>query len=403
MSGMKEAIEIIARKTLIGSYSCLSSLRRKSIRNKSKSIVIIMSGVLGDCVVLLGTLRELIKMYSPQKGYQITIVCCTGMRTFLSDNLSEEIRLISCDVKGADWPSVAEFKNMAASLRNMYFDKCIVLMLHGWADYLALCVNADQKIKMCSKYQYDNKVLISKFVCDHMYNNFLKYENELFLAKAGARLIHSLNHTDYSTEKEMIKYRQGVNTQYKDYIIVAPMASSSWRNLSSEQTIAITEYILDRTNAYVLITGEISHAAFIESIIDFINSERVVNYAGKTNLEEFIQLIKGSKMVIGSDSGHIHLAAALDIPSVCLPWKGVMGLFFPYDYDKKSANDPICAFSDIPCKNCMHHGKKPGNRNRQCTKRIRNGENALCVETIDLKRVFQSIDDVLVRLEGDSQ
>jgi lipopolysaccharide heptosyltransferase II len=53
------------------------------------------------------------------------------------------------------------------------------------------------------------------------------------------------------------------------------------------------------------------------------SESKTVSLAGKTNLHELIEVIKGARFVVSNDSGPMHIAAALNIP--------VFAIFGPTD------------------------------------------------------------------------
>lgn len=57
------------------------------------------------------------------------------------------------------------------------------------------------------------------------------------------------------------------------------------------------------------------------------------NFTGRTNLLGFINMIAHASLVIANDSSPIHLAAALDVPSVCIGSESY-GRFLPYEVEK---------------------------------------------------------------------
>lgn len=59
----------------------------------------------------------------------------------------------------------------------------------------------------------------------------------------------------------------------------------------------------------------------------------VHNLTGKTNLTQFVSFIGNASLVIANDSAPIHLAAALDIPSICIGAEN-LGRFMPYYLEK---------------------------------------------------------------------
>jgi ADP-heptose:LPS heptosyltransferase len=59
----------------------------------------------------------------------------------------------------------------------------------------------------------------------------------------------------------------------------------------------------------------------------------VMNLTGKTHLISFINRINNSTLLIANDSAPIHLACALDVPSVCIGSER-LGRFLPYEVEK---------------------------------------------------------------------
>lgn len=58
----------------------------------------------------------------------------------------------------------------------------------------------------------------------------------------------------------------------------------------------------------------------------------VLNLSGKTSLMDFISIIAKARLVISNDSSAIHIAAALNVPSVCIGSERY-GRFMPYKVD----------------------------------------------------------------------
>lgn len=59
----------------------------------------------------------------------------------------------------------------------------------------------------------------------------------------------------------------------------------------------------------------------------------VHDFTGKTNLIQFMNIINNATLVIANDSAPIHIASALNVPSVCIGVEN-LGRFFPYHLEK---------------------------------------------------------------------
>ena len=111
-------------------------------------------------------------------------------------------------------------------------------------------------------------------------------------------------------------------------------------------------------------------AAEIESLMEI----PPINLIGKTNLMQLTHVIKKSKFVVGGDTGTVHLAAVLKIPTVML-----MG---PTDANRNGAfgQKETSIEVDRDCKGCWK---------RFCPK------NEDCLEKISVDTIEEKISQVL--------
>lgn len=390
----KAKIKQMINKILIVVYSYLHlPSKKKTVSADLKEILVIEVGVIGDSIIFLGALRELSKRYNSASGYQMTLVCRKDMYAFWGDNLSNQVQIMPVEVIDT-WPSLSDFMKAVALLEKKLFEKCIVLMSYNWGDYLALCVNADKKAAL--NILKKSKKFITRSIFKYVYDISVDCTEGLFLPNATERLMHLIGCREYKAYKESIRIPESDGPVFRrEYVIVAPMANRSFRNLSKEQTVAIINYILQKTSMIVLLTGRTGDVEYIEEIVSECGNDRVVNYAGKTDFNMFLHMISGAKFIVTADSGQVHVAAALSIPSVCLTGYWEMG-FLPYNFTTKSDSDPICVYSqEKDCKYCKFKPGGIGKDNRECKKRVHAGKNALCLEEIDMNNVYKAIDLLL--------
>jgi ADP-heptose:LPS heptosyltransferase len=83
--------------------------------------------------------------------------------------------------------------------------------------------------------------------------------------------------------------------------------------------IDLVAILLRRTTADIILFGTATDAVITQEIKGkFRNANRVIDRAGETNLPEFVNEIATCKLVIGNDTGGVHLANFLGIPTVVL-------------------------------------------------------------------------------------
>lgn len=397
MNDIVAKVKIFFNKICIVLYSCLCIFRKKAMsKEERKQILIIANGALGDGVLLLGAIRKLDKMFNIETGYELTLVCDTRCENLFINNISNRVQKIVVKTLNQR-PELHDFIKIVKKLQEKYFEKCIVFIAAGWGDYLALCTYANIKISALCRTEGKNPV--SKYVINKLYDIKIEWKDE-FLASACEKVIHILGDPQYRAQKELLIpkcYPQ--KTDEKEYIVVAPMAAFSYRSLSKKQIAELVKYLLDNTILNIILTGIERHNQYLQEIITECGSDRVVNYAGRTRTDEFIALVCGARVLIGADSGQIHIAAAFNIPCICLAGYWNKGCFLPYDFLEGNDN-PVCIYcQEVSCAGCIikHGAGKPGSGNDECYKRIRKGENAMCLEKVDMSDVYAAIRKLKLR------
>ena len=84
-----------------------------------------------------------------------------------------------------------------------------------------------------------------------------------------------------------------------------------------ERYAAVADRIIRHHHAHVLMMGSEGDRDSIDAVQGFAEN-RLINLAGKTNLKEAIALIAKCRLFISNDSGLMHVAGALGIPTVAV-------------------------------------------------------------------------------------
>ncbi len=94
-----------------------------------------------------------------------------------------------------------------------------------------------------------------------------------------------------------------------------------------------------------------------------------ISLAGKTDLKELIEVMRGARFVVSNDSGPMHIAAALSIP--------VFAIFGPTDPSKTGpyGKGHTVIREDIPCSPCLK---------RKCS-------DIKCMNSLPAKKVYEII------------
>ena len=101
-------------------------------------------------------------------------------------------------------------------------------------------------------------------------------------------------------------------------LVVASLGSSCpSRRWLPERTAAVLDVLASVHAASIVLTGVRDDAAFAGAVVDRMRT-RSHNLVGRTSLRELLAVLARARVVLGPDSGTLHLAAALRVPVVSL-------------------------------------------------------------------------------------
>ncbi len=133
------------------------------------------------------------------------------------------------------------------------------------------------------------------------------------IRKIGANKINTLMEIgDLNNEKYLKQFKK-----YKNYIGFQIGAADKYKIWPIENFIIIAKYLIKKGKK-IIITGIDKEFKFGEKIVNECGKENVINMCGKTTIEELPYLIKNLKLLITNDTGTMHLAIALKIPTISL-------------------------------------------------------------------------------------
>lgn len=161
------------------------------------------------------------------------------------------------------------------------------------------------------------------------------------------------------------------------YIVIAPGASSKDRIWPHKKWAELVESLMQTWGIPVICVGDGGDTKHYYAIKTFVRkSQRFENGCGLFSLNQTAVMLKHARLVVGAESGPIHLAAAVKTPNVCLIGGGHFGRFYPYgDLNRNTIVTHI-----KPCFQC----------NWKCRYK-----QAYCVTQIPTKLVIQQANSLL--------
>ena len=155
-----------------------------------------------------------------------------------------------------------------------------------------------------------------------------------------------------------------------EYIIIAP--SARWQ--SKRWPAAYFASLISKLTIQCIVIGSKDDMGLVKQIVTETTGN-AVNFCGRTDLKELVALISGSRAVVSNDSGPMHIAAALDIPTIALFGPTDPEKTGPYGLQSNKKMKVIRA--DIPCSPC---------RTKDCA-------DLICMDNIKVESVLAELEE----------
>jgi heptosyltransferase I len=169
---------------------------------------------------------------------------------------------------------------------------------------------------------------------------------------------------DKTAEEKIKNLLKSFGIEEKKFVIIHPGCGihGYYRQWDVEKYAEVAEYIYSK-GYQVVITGskdDIQIANKLQKLIPF----KTLNLAGKTNLQEIINLINLSKFIICGNTGVLHIAAALNIPTIVIHGPTDPNKWGPW------GKGHIVIKSNLNCAPCLYLGFEYACKEKKCLKNI---------------------------------
>ncbi len=143
----------------------------------------------------------------------------------------------------------------------------------------------------------------------------------------------------------------------------------------AENYLKLAELLYENKGLEIVAVGTGKDKEYLNLIVD-IKRKQGINLAGECDIKELIAILKGAEVVVGNDSGPVHISAALGVPTVSL-----FGSTSPLWTGPRGTSSKIVE-SNIECSPCFK---------KECP--IYN--YAKCFDDITIESVYKVVCEVL--------
>lgn len=368
----------------------LCMLLRK--KEENKRILLIIDGLIGDIVLVQDFLKECNRYLHEEKGYSVDL--------FFSKSFVKEFYLECCEIYDLNVLDIcfekknAELLDMMRVLhyfKNKKYEYVLNPLPKHKGDKLVGCINGKYKLAV-----RDDMIIKGRRI-SNLFRR-LAYSDTIVVDKTEMefcrfkRIISFLGDCEYKTGIPVIK-KESCFKYAKFYCVFAVGASEAGKKYAKDRFVALASHIEKKTDLTIIFVGAKSDLEDTEYIIGKVHAEgRTINLTGKTNYQEWVNIIASARFVIGNDSASVHIAAATGVKAICIVGKWQYKRFYPYILDIADKNIPVPIFCEtkLPCENC---GKvidlMP---NSSCKMTLTNHKSYDCVAEIRVEQIIEQID-----------
>ncbi len=168
------------------------------------------------------------------------------------------------------------------------------------------------------------------------------------------------------------------------YFVIFPGASSPIRQWPLDSFIAAGTKVAKKYGLIPVACGGLGDMDLCEQLCAGLSEVGSINLAGQTSLVELAEVIRRSDLLISNETSAIHIACAVNTPSVCILGGGHYGRFVPYPKDL-SRKSPFPVIHEMDCFGC--NWKCPYNSDRT--------EPVPCVRQVDAGMVINAAEQIL--------
>ncbi|MEO5357366.1 MAG: glycosyltransferase family 9 protein [Nitrospirae bacterium YQR-1] len=276
-----------------------------------KSILIIRTAYIGDAIMTIPVIKPL-KEHFPNA--EISFLTSEGAAQALANNPHLDEILTYNPFWFYNTPK-GKYLSFLKELRNRSFD----LVIEARADIREiLLIAAPARAK--HKVSYDvggGGYLLTDVVPYKALKHKVEYHLDIVRHLGAA--VNSVDWAIYPSEEE----KKNVEKILRDdkikspFVVVHPGARVPLKRWFTEEYAKLYDTLTDKLNIFPVIAASKDDARMVGEIISKMH-HKVANLTGRLNLREFAWVLKQSEFFICNDSAPLHVASAMNVPTVAI-------------------------------------------------------------------------------------
>lgn len=214
--------------------------------------------------------------------------------------------------------AAVDFLRFLHSLRSRRFD--LVLDLQGLfrSGFISFCSGAVARIGFAHARElapifYNHRITIPHRK-EHVLDSYWRFARYLGFGQAPKRFF-ILIEADIEEQARDLLLENQLNKEHT-YLVMLIGATSAAKRWPAERFAALADKVQNRYDMKIVLLGTGSDEKIVAQQVAETADRETINLVDKTSLMQAVAIIKSARLVVGNDSGTLHIAAALSVPLV---------------------------------------------------------------------------------------
>ena len=283
-------------------------IEKKYSSSAPQSLCILRLSALGDITHTLPIFHTIRQTWPTTK-----ITWIIGKAEYELIKHLQDVEFIIFDKKAG----FSAYRDVRNKLKNKHFDILLHMQMSLRASLISLLVKAEIKIGFDKKRAKDGQWLFTNKKIhhkekQHVIDSFFGFTESIDIQEKTYDWNIPLLEEDVQSSKKLLN----INSKY---IIISPCSSKAYRNWNIQGYAAIADYINEKYNCSIVLTG--GNSSIEQQYVTKISQQSscpIHNLVGKTSVQELLSIINEAEFMISPDSGPAHMATAMNTPVIGL-------------------------------------------------------------------------------------
>ena len=353
-----------------------------------KKLLIVRPEGIGDFIIFSAVLEEYTRVF---KDFEIHVLCRPST-VELAKNIPFIKRVIGIDPPRFRKRYPFYYLYWVFSLYLLKYDEvvCPIYSRDVTIDYIVRLVRSEKKVFFDGDNTNDphERRVINNYYFNHVIQSDQNFKKEIdrnaeFINKLGGNLdVKALKTQIWFSEKSELAFQElskKFDLQTGEYICICPGSGMSFKQWRFQNWIElIKQFLGEHLSFKVVILGGPAERDSNEEIAQslYYLRDKIIDLSGGISFVTCARFIKDARLLVSTDTGALHAAAAVGTPNICLMGGGHWGRFYPYG----DLNKNLIVSYNLDCYGC----------NWKCIY-----PEPLCMKNINPADVYKKIKDIL--------